>query len=243
MSGNYTFTALQQSGFTVIASAANYISTSQGVTLTSNQTLNFSLRPQAVDVTLTGRVTDAATGGPIAGARVSINGGPPGTTDSSGNYSVAGLLAAGSNSGFTYVSAQNYVSDYRYIQGRTVQNVRLNRVERIVAGESTRVTIAPEDTLCLNNAQDTLGLGPDYLCRSVFVVAPTDGAVTIEAVSTRDGAHPPLEVEESPGGSDARMGNPTTIQVSAGTVIVVNVEMPASSTSAQSFVVNTSPPQ
>jgi hypothetical protein len=38
------------------------------------------------------------------------------------------------------------------------------------------------------------------------------------------------------------MGNPTTIRVTAGTVIVVNVEMLANSTPAQSFVVNTTPP-
>ena len=186
---------------------------------------------------------DATTGGPIAGAVVSINGRYRATTDNSGNHSVAGLLDAGSNTDITYVSAENYVSDYRYIQGRTVQNVRLHRIERIVAGESKLVTIAPDDTLCVNNVQDTPGIGPDYVCRSVFVVAPNAGAVTIEAVSTRDGAHAPLEVETvgvSPCCSE-RMGNPTTIHVTAGTVIVVNVEMLSSSTSTQSFVVSTSP--
>jgi hypothetical protein len=78
----------------------------------------------------------------------------------------------------------------------------------------------------------------------VWVVAPNDGAVTIEAVSSQDGARPPLEVETvgvSPCCSE-RMGNPTTIRVTAGTVLVVNVEMLANSTSAQSFVVNTTPP-
>ena len=244
MSGNYSFTALQQSGFNVNAAAANYISQAQVVTLTSNRTLDFSLRPQPVEITLTGRVTDAATGGPIAGAVVSINWGRyMGTTDSSGSYSVAAMLDAGSHHDLTYVSAANYVSDYRYIQARTVQNVRLHRIERIVAGESKLVTVAPDDTLCVNNMQDFPGLGPDYLCRSVFVLAPNDGAVTIEAVSTQNGEHPPLEVEIVVGVGPccyARMGNPMTIQVAAGTVIVVNVEMLASSTSVHSFVVNTS---
>jgi hypothetical protein len=200
--------------------------------------------PQPAGITLTGRVTDAATGGPIAGAVVSINGRYRGTTDDSGQFSVAGVLDNGDNYDYTYVSAENYVTDFRYIRG-TTQNVRLHRTERIVAGESKVVTIAPDDTLCVNNAQDTLGLGPDYLCRSVFVVTPSDGAVTIEAVSTHDGVHPPLEVETvgvSPCCSE-RMGNPTTIKVRAGTVIVVNVEMLSSSTAAQSFVVNTSAPQ
>jgi hypothetical protein len=242
MSGNYSFAALQQSGFTVNATAANYISQSQGVTLTSSRTLNFSLRPQPLAITLKGRVTDAATGGPIAGAVVSINGRYRGATDNSGNFSVVGLLDAGSNTDITYVSSENYVSDYRYIRG-TTQNVRLYRNERIVAGESKLVTVAPDDTLCVNNVQDTPGIGPDYVCRSVFVVAANDGAVTIETVSTQDGAHPPLEVETgglSPCCSE-RMGNPTTIRVTAGTVIVVNVEMLSTSTSPQSFVVKTSP--
>jgi Carboxypeptidase regulatory-like domain len=44
--GNYRFTGLQQSGFTVDVSASNYMSQSQGVTLTSNQTLSFQLTRQ-----------------------------------------------------------------------------------------------------------------------------------------------------------------------------------------------------
>lgn len=45
-SGNYRLTALQQSGFTVAASAPNYVSQSKGVTLTSDQTLSFELTRQ-----------------------------------------------------------------------------------------------------------------------------------------------------------------------------------------------------
>src|SRR5262249_4009863 len=43
-SGNYTFTGLQQSGFTVTASARTYLSQSKSVTLTANQTLDFTLQ-------------------------------------------------------------------------------------------------------------------------------------------------------------------------------------------------------
>ena len=42
-SGNYAFTDLQQSGFTVNVSASTYVSQSKGVTLTSNQMLSFQL--------------------------------------------------------------------------------------------------------------------------------------------------------------------------------------------------------
>jgi len=243
VSGRFSFAALQPSGFTVEVSADNYISHSQGVTLTSNRTLNFLLRPKPAFITLTGHVTDAASGGPIASAVVYINGRYRAITDNSGYYLVGGFLDAGNNTDTTYVSAENYAADHRYIRG-TVQDVRLWRLERIMAGESKIVTVAPEDTLCVNNIQDIPGIGPDYVCRSVLVVAQNDGAVTIEAVSTRDGTHPRLEVEAigvTPCCSE-RIGNPTTVEVAAGTVIVVNVEMAASSNSSQSFVVNASPP-
>ena len=194
----------------------------------------------ATPFSLSGQVTDAVTAAPIAGAVVSINGRYTANTDTSGNYTLTGLLDYGSGHDFTYVSAESYASDYRYIRG-TTQNVRLYRIERIVAGASQPVTVTPNDSLCVNNVQDSPGLGPDYLCRSVFVVAPNDGSVTIEAVSTQDGTRPVLEVETvgvSPC-CDERMGNPTTMRVTAGMTIVVHVEMLSSSTSAQSFVVKT----
>jgi len=104
------------------------------------------------------------------------------------------------------------------------------------------VTVAPDDTLCVNNVQDTLGLGQDYVCRSVRVVAPADGIMTLEALSTQAGARPGLEVETvgvSPCCSE-RMGNPVSIPVSAGTEVVANVEMVYGSAASQSFVLNTS---
>jgi hypothetical protein len=41
--GTYSFSALQQAGFTLNVSATDYVSTSKGVTLTSNQTVSFQL--------------------------------------------------------------------------------------------------------------------------------------------------------------------------------------------------------
>jgi len=192
-------------------------------------------------ILLTGQVTDSATSAPIPGATVSINGRYRTTTDSSGNYSVSGLLDAGGNYNFTYVSASNYASDYRYIR-TTSQNVHLYRIERITAGESTSVTVAPDDTLCVNNVQDTPGWGQDYVCRSVRVVASSDGVLMLEAVATQGGAHPPLELE-TVGATNCcseRMGNPASIQVKAGTEVVANVEMVWGSTTSQSFMLNTS---
>jgi hypothetical protein len=241
-SGNYTFAGLQQSGFTVNVSAINYVSQSRGVTLTSSQRLNFTLTRPPPTIVLTGRVIDSITSAPIAGGIVSINGRYRATTNSAGNYSVTGLLDAGDEAAnITYVSANGYASDYRHIRG-TTQNVHLYRIERITAGDSKSVTVAPDDTLCVNNVQDTPGLGQDYVCRSVRVVAPTDGILTVEALSTQGGAHPPLEVEigGTPVDWSGPMRNPTSFQLTAGTEVVVNVEMVSSSTTSQTLTLTTS---
>src|SRR5687767_9869907 len=58
-------------------------------------------------IVLSGQVTDSTTSAPISGAIVSINGRYTATTNSSGNYSVTGLLDAGGDSNYTYVSANN----------------------------------------------------------------------------------------------------------------------------------------
>jgi hypothetical protein len=170
-SGSYSFAGLQPGGFTVTISASNYASQSKGVGLTLNQTLLFQLYP---GISLTGRVTDSITSAPIAGATVSINGRYRTTTDTSGNYSVTGFLDAGSNTNVTYVSANNYASDYRYIRA-TPQNVHLYRIVRMTAGDSTVVTVAPDDTLCVNNMQDSPGVSQDYVCRSVRIATVVEG--------------------------------------------------------------------
>ena len=195
--------------------------------------------PSPATTVLTWQVTDSATWRRllvIVRSTAAIA-----TTDSLGNYSLTGLLDYGGNHDLTYVAASNYASDYHYIRG-TSQNVRLYRITRITAGDSTVVTVAPDDTLCVNNVQDSPGLGPDYVCRSVRVVAPSDGIMTLEALSTQGGAHPPLEVETVGAATccSERLGNPTSIQVTAGTVVVANVEMVLGSTTSQSFSLNTS---
>jgi hypothetical protein len=194
---------------------------------------------------LTGQVTDRDTSAPIAGATVWVDFLYKTTTDSSGHYSLTGRFYYGQYS-FTYVSANDYVVDYRYIRAFS-QNVRLYRIEGgITAGDSKDVTVAPDDSLCVNNEQDAPGWGPalgqGYVCRSVRVVAPSDGVMTLEAVSTQGGAHPLLEVEAvrvSPCCSE-RIGNPTSIQVTAGTEVIASVEMIVGSTTSQSFRLSTS---
>ncbi len=239
-SGNFTFTGLQQSHFTVNVSATNYFSISAPVTLPSNAAGSFFLIPTGRSIVLTGKVTNAANSSPISAATVRINGRYSTTTDTSGTYSVTGFLDLGDYS-ITYVFAEEYDSDVRYIRG-TSQNVRLHRTEWIVAGVSKTLTVTPDDTLCSNNLQDPSFGGPTYVCRSVRVVAPSDGVMTVEAVSTQDRTHPPLEVE-TVGGAPCcfeRMANPVSIPVTAGTEVLVNVEMASGSTTSQSFTLTTS---
>ncbi len=236
--GLRTFTSIALSVF-IAGCGGNAPTMPTSVPAPSTPAPSTSTRPSPSSIVLTGQITDAATSAPIAGAIVRINGRYSAVTDASGKYSVSGLLDAGGGSDFTYVSAADYVSDYRYIRSSS-QDVRLNRIQRITAGESKIITVAPEDTLCFNNMQDTPGLGRDYLCRSVRIVALTAGTLTIEAVSTQDGARPPLEVEVADEPVDWSLQNPKSFQVAAGTEVAVNVEMSAASTTSQSFTVMTS---
>ena len=195
----------------------------------------------APPIVLTGQVTDAYTGAPIPGAVVSINGRYRAPTDSAGFFSVSGLLDYGYGThDFTYVSADGYDIDYRFIQG-TSQNVRLYPTARITAGETVSLTVRPTDTLCVNNVQDIPGLGDEYVCRSEHVVAAADGVLTLEAFAP-DGSHPPVESEiVDPTNCCAEsLGNPRSIEVSAGTEVVVNVEMPYGSTMSRLFTLTTS---
>ena len=192
----------------------------------------------------TGRVTDAVTSAPIAGAIVDVNGRYRTTSDASGNYSLTGYLDIGDSS-ITYASAEGYEQSGRYIRGMLSQSFRLHRTERIAAGESWSVTVRPDDSLCNNNLQEpSFGLPVSgFICRTVRVMAHTEGVLTLEAVSTQDGTHPTLEVEAFGGAGPCcseRLENPTSIKVTAGTEVMVNVELSERATASQSFRLTTS---
>jgi hypothetical protein len=57
------------------------------------------------------------------------------------------------------------------------------------------VIVAPGDTPCFNNAQET-GSVPLYICRTVRMIVPADGILTAEAIPADPRAPPaPLEME------------------------------------------------
>jgi hypothetical protein len=187
-----------------------------------------------------GLVTDATTSAPIAGATVRISttafalasGRFTTQADSSGKYSLSAQQGDGS---IWFVSANGYENDFQFVRTFS-QDFHLYPLERLTAGGSTVVTIAPTDSLCVNNVQDDPTLGPNFVCRTVRVMVATDGTLTVEAIPTQGSARPGLEVE--PGENCCQ--NPTSIPVTAGTDVMVNVEMSAESTTSQSFMLNTS---
>jgi Carboxypeptidase regulatory-like domain len=241
-SGNFSLKGLHQDHIVVSVSAVGYLSGSALVSQAQPPTV--FLVPTGASIVLTGTVTDASTSAPISGATVSINSRYATTSDESGNYSVSGYLDQGPSSVVYVYFASGYENYARYIRGTLSQSFQLQRIERITAGDSWSVTVGPDDSLCYNNSQDpqegTPGGG--YRCRRVRVLAPVSGVMMLEAVSTSGGVRPaPLEVERLVGPCCAEpMGNPTSIEVTAGTEVGVFVELPESATASQSFILNTS---
>jgi len=206
---------------------------------------------------MTGRVTDDE-GGPVAGAKVTIildvgewyGPNPWVLTDASGRYKVNFMAIPGSNYypgldppgtkeavGFVMVEASGYDWHARYVLGTTehlVENIRLRRIQRITAGESAELAVAPDDKVCASDAWP----GRELICGTLRVVAPRNGTMTIEAVPGQAGSQlPGLEVW---GGRTGGRGNPTSISVVAGTEYTVNVELPWGISASQSFGVKTS---
>jgi hypothetical protein len=145
---------------------------------------------------LTGIATDD-DGRPVTGATVTLDLNPSGcgepdfvsggVTDGAGVYHIdfdapgaAGfiiaLLDAGSPGHEGYAASISApASDGQNL----LQNLHLYRIKRITAGESTVVTVVPGDTRC----------GPyrDLTCRTVRVVVPTDGLLTMSCDPQGDG--------------------------------------------------------
>jgi hypothetical protein len=240
-SGSFSLTEMQQSSVFVTASAAEYFS--NNAPLASNETQTIFLVPLGPVIQLSGRVTDASTSAPIAAASVHVNGRYRTTTDASGNYRLTGRLDNGDSS-ITWASADGYDTFTRYIRGDSAQSFRLRPIERILGGDSWSVTIHPDDSLCFSDSYDpSFGRpGSGLRCRTVRVTTQSTGMLRIEAVSTEDGSHPPLEViplKYSP--CCPQMENPISLNVQAGAELLVNVVgMSELSTASQSFIVTTS---
>ncbi len=205
---------------------------------------------QSMTFEMTGRVTDDE-GTPVSGATVTVwhdafVESSVVVTDASGRYSVRFSSARGSNAGppgtelsvgIALIEAPAYDWYARYIVTPTeqvVENFHLHRIHRITAGESAVVTVAPHDRVCGIDYSP----GRETICGVVYVVAPADGILTVEAVPAEGGsALHSLEVYGSLGGG---RGNPTSIQVTAGREYKADLALPWGFTGSKSFVVKTS---
>jgi hypothetical protein len=92
--GAYRFASLVPGTYDVTASRAGYATASAtGVAVAAGATTtrDFSLTPQPTTGALEGTITDASTGGVIAGATVTLSTGPSTTSDTAGRYRFASL--------------------------------------------------------------------------------------------------------------------------------------------------------
>jgi hypothetical protein len=242
--GTYRFTGLQASSFIIKVTSSNWAPTSVVMTLPGDLVADVVMKyPQFV---LTGHAMNADSSAPIPGVTISINGRYEGTSDGAGHYSVIGALDGGSLASlhnFTFSTAVGYEPEYRFIR-TTSQDFHLRPVQRITAGASASVTVSPTDTMCVNNVQDdpTLYGSVFMVCRTVRVIAPSDGVLTVEAVSS-GGAHPQMEAEavkDSHCCTLENLANPWSQFVTAGSEVIVNVEIPSNSPASQTFLVQTS---
>jgi hypothetical protein len=191
----------------------------------------------------------------LSGATIYVNFQPGGghfvgvstVADGTGKYDVTfNAVQGGYLEGATalvFADADGYEAEFRWFRpasasGLQTLDLHPRAIRQITAGESTSVTVTPDDTPCINNAQDFPGLGPDYFCRTIRVMAPSSGQLTI-AASPQDGQPTPVVETEIIPGSNEDLGNPRTLTVAAGQIVKVNVEL-RSGLPAQSFQVTTS---
>jgi protocatechuate 3,4-dioxygenase beta subunit len=242
--GAYTFIGLQASSLIIKVTSSQWAPAQVVMTLPGDLVADVVMKyPQFI---LTGHVFNADTSAPVPNVYVSVNGRYDARSDSAGRYHLTGALDGGNLgtlNNVTFATVDGFEPEYRPIQAN-VQDFHLRPFQRITAGASTSITVSPTDTMCVNNVQDTPQLyGSVFfmVCRSVRVTAPKDGLLTVEAVSS-DGAHPQLEAEAVP---DAHcctlenMANPWSQFVTAGTEVIVNVEIPSNSGGSKTFTVQT----
>lgn len=147
----------------------------------------------------------------------------------------SGLDPAGSVA-IVIVIAPGYEQHSRHVIGTTpdlVENIQLQAVKRIRAGESAALTMTRDAALCILDVWP----GRDLVCRQIRVVAPRDGVLTVEAIPTQAGGDPPgLRVWPS---AQGRVSNPSSIPVTAQGAYFAAVQLPWGFNGSRSFVVKT----
>jgi hypothetical protein len=191
---------------------------------------------------VTGQLTDTS-GAPIPSARIALNHQPrPNAhyiaadtmSDARGAFRFDLLAVFNGYSGATglaVVRAPGYEIESFWFRpsapGSARLNVRLHAIKEIPAGAEEIVTLTPDDAVCSNNIQDMPQVKDELTCRKIRIVAPAAGMLTVSARPVDEGAPPPqLEIETLPlsGKPCCALGNPSSLPVQSGTVILANVE-------------------
>jgi hypothetical protein len=113
---------------------------------------------------------------------------------------------------------------------RTVQDLHIYRIRRIVAGESTHIVVGPDDPHC--------GVDDEWVCRTVRVASSSSSLMTIELVAD-SGPTPKsgLEIFEP---SYSCCASRQTISIGPGVERIVHVLMWWQATASEGYTVHTS---
>lgn len=194
-----------------------------------------------VDVEVTGIVTDER-GAPLPGAAVTMAHyvgelvhWPSVQTDASGSYRI-GFTGTPLGNGFVaraQVVADGYEEYWRSLkhgEAANAQNFRLYRLTRIVAGESTLLTVQPD----LGECRSWMALA----CGVVRITIPKPGRLTVEVVSNESSTEKPLLEICCESGNEVH-GNPVSVNVTPGSEFVLLVGLGQGVSTTRSFVVKT----
>lgn len=123
-SGTYTLAGVPVGTVTVTASAAGYVSTARSVSVLRNTavTADFALNPVPTG-TLTGAVTDAASGVGLSGVTVSVTGGTTASTAGNGTYSLAAMPTGTYTVTFSKPGFTTITQSVTIVQGSNTLNV------------------------------------------------------------------------------------------------------------------------
>jgi len=201
---------------------------------------------------MTGIVTDD-DGNRVPNARVSVEFSDYrqvlGASDAAGVFRVDFTARDAVNrcAAFAWADKAGYDVYARYLCPTTLdftQRFLLHGPKQIAAGESTAVTVVPDDTICYNDLFDEpVSFRTPWVCRSVHIAVPVDGIMTVEAL-------PDVPVV-APTGLGMVYGNAMgccvhccekrlSIPVTAGADVLAAILMDAGSSASQSFTLNTS---
>jgi hypothetical protein len=153
---------------------------------------------------------------------------PDGSYDLTGDVSLFGSATAEKTG---YEPDDRYTANSYVSRNEIVANFRLYRIQRLTVGESITVTVAPGDPAC--------GIDGEFVCRTVRIVAPLDGTLTVEATANDPAMTPGLELFW-PFHPSVCCELTAFIRVAAGAEVQVNLLVPWTANVSTSFALRTS---